>query len=885
MIQSSHARGELSIPEPAGDGHTNRGDSVDRIPGHRVYSSMDCHPNPSVTMKPIVLAALFAVCFPICPRSAPASEATATVHADRPGHRIPKTMYGIFFEDINSAADGGIYAELVANRGFDWPTTTLEAWEKDFRGGGAARLSRPAAWPLHPETATYLRVEVFHPGENAAGVGIRNRGFGGIALRQGIPYHLVFHARPHAGYQGGLTVLLEDSRGKELARHRVENSAWPPPPARLPEGEPATAPPGTWGRHEATLTPVGTDADARLVLLLDGEGTVDLDFISLFPSDTWKNRRNGLRADLVRMLADLRPGSLRFPGGCIVEGHDLDNMYDWKRTVGPVERRPVNRNLWGYWQSGGLGFFEYFLLAEDIGAEPLPILAAGMSCQFRKAEMIPLEGLDRVINDACDLVEFANGPVTTRWGKLRADMGHPEPFGLKMLGVGNENWGREFIDRYAIISRGIKARHPEIEIVSSSGAGPSGPEYDLAWREIPKIGADWIDEHYYVPAPWLFGANARYDKFDRKGPRVYVGEYACHLPSRENSLYAALAEASMMTGFERNSDIVGMTAYAPLFNKIGSSQWVPDLVWFTNTTSYATPSYHVQRMFMNHLPDIHLPVTANVPAAKTEAAGRIGLHTWNTSAEFRDIRVTRGDDTLFTWDPADGLGGWSKPAEGSWTVVEGALRQLDNGATKTNISIGDAGWKDYTLRLKARKLSGAEGFIIRVREGRQGHAHVNFGGWGNRSHGIERDGSNPVRQIDGSIETGRWYEIEISLRGETITAKLDGKTVFDALSIPAGGVEPVTFVAGRDEKAGQIIVKAVNPTPEPRPLALTFGGAKIDAQKARRITLTGDPEAINDLANPDRVAPIEDTLAIPGPAVTTTLPARSLVILRVDEGK
>jgi hypothetical protein len=247
--------------------------------------------------------------------------------------------------------------------------------------------------------------------------------------------------------------------------------------------------------------------------------------------------------------------------------------------------------------------------------------------------------------------------------------------------------------------------------------------------------------------------------------------------------------------------------------------------------------------------------------------------------------VTRGHETLFVWDPTHGLAGWSKPAEGRWSVVDGALRQTETGATKTAISIGDPGWKDYTLRLKARKLSGAEGFIIRVRDGRNGHAHVNFGGWGNRSHGIERDGSNPVRQVNGSIETGRWYDVEITLKGETITAKLDGQTIFDALPIPAGGIEPVTFVAGRDEKAGDIILKAVNPTHEALPLRLTLGGTDILAQKARRITLTGNPEDINDLTNPHRIAPVEDTFPIPGPAITTTLPARSLVILRVHEGK
>ena len=398
----------------------------------------------------------------------------AVVRADQPGHTIPETLYGIFFEDINYAADGGLYAELIANRGFDWPTPALQAWDKDYRGGGTARLTRQAGFPLHPNTAQYLRIEVLHPGKDQAGVGVSNGGFGGIAVQQGAAYNLSFYARPHRGYTGGLTVALESKTGERLASFRLDAKDWKnKQPAAKPSSPVAPVEPANWVKYTAQLKPTATVADAKLVVLCDAAGIVDLEFVSLFPQDTYKQRPNGLRADLVELLKAMKPGSLRFPGGCIVEGTDLANLYDWKRTVGPVEGRPVNANLWGYWQSGGLGFFEYFQLAEDIGASPLPILAAGMSCQFRKSEMIPLDGLDKVIQDALDLIEFANGAPTTPWGKVRADMGHPAPFKLKMLGVGNENWSMEFIDRYEIIYKGIKAKHPEIEIVSSAGAGPA----------------------------------------------------------------------------------------------------------------------------------------------------------------------------------------------------------------------------------------------------------------------------------------------------------------------------------------------------------------------------------------------------------------------------
>jgi alpha-L-arabinofuranosidase len=822
----------------------------------------------------------------LSPLPAPAapSSLTAVVQADQPGHPIPKTLYGIFFEDINYAADGGIYAELIANRGFDWPTPDLQAWVKDYRGDGIARVTRQSAFPLHPNTAQYLRIEVIHPGKNAAGVGVANGGFGGIALKQGATYDLAFYARPHRNYRGGLTVALESKSGQRLAAFRLDPQDWkntqPTQKDRSPLDPDALA---NWVKYTAELQPSTTVADARLVVLCDAAGTVDIEFVSLFPRDTYQQRRHGLRADLVELLKELRPGSMRFPGGCIVEGTDLANLYDWKRTVGPVERRPVNANLWGYWQSGGLGFFEYFQLAEDIGAEPLPILAAGMSCQFRKFEMIPLDALDGVIQGALDLIEFANGAPDTPWGGVRAAMGHAEPFHLKLLGIGNENWSMEFINRYEILYKGIKARHPEIQIVSSAGAGPAGAEYDLAWDKIPKIGADWIDEHYYVSADWLFQSNARYDRFDRQGPRVYVGEYACHLPNKANSLFAALAEASMMTGFERNSDIVGMTAYAPLFNKIGNTQWTPDLIWFDNTRSFGTPSYHVQKLFMRNRPDVHLPLTARAVEPPTlPPAGRIGLQTWNSAAEYRDLRVTRGGQEIYAWDPARGLEGWSEAREGKWESADGVLRQSATDVSQTMISTGDPAWRDYTVRLKARKLGGAEGFIIRVRDQGSRFVHVNLGGWGNTQHGIEQNGANPITRKPGKIESNRWYDIEIALEGERVSVKLDGATLFDRVAVPAAKAPPVTLVSGYDQQAREIVVKCVNPTPEPCTLQLTLAGATVPAQQAERITLTGSADDINDLDHPHCVAPVEDTLPVRGPECQSTLRPMSLTILRIQ---
>ena len=803
----------------------------------------------------------------------------ATVHADRPGHAIPKTLYGIFFEDINSAADGGLYPELIANRGFDWRTKEPEGWRREYRGNGMGRVSLQGGYPVNPNTWQYLRIECYAPGE---GAGVANSGFGGIAVKQGEKYDLSFYSRPHAGYAGGLTVRLENADKRPLASYRIEKGAWKNKPSDAKAVSPLDPPaPPEWVKYESVFVPAETVTNAQLVVLLDAAGTVDLDLVSLFPQATFNNRKNGLRKDLMQMLKEMKPATLRFPGGCVVEGGDMETLYHWKRTVGPIERRGLNWNRWGYWQSHGLGFFEYFQLAEDIGAEPLPILAAGLTCQFGKPwEYVPLDSLDYFIQNALDLIEFANGSPDTPWGRVRADMGHPAPFNLKYVGVGNENWDNVFLDRYEVIAKAVKAKHPEITIISSAGAAPDGALFELAWKRLPEMKAQLVDEHFYKPPEWFYSQANRYDTYDRNGPKVYVGEYACHTRDRKNSLEAALAEAAAMTGFERNSDVVQMAAYAPLFNKIGSSQWDVDLIWIDNAHAFATPSYYVQKLFMCNLPDVLLPVEVSANEVPIPPAGAIGLHTWLTSAEFKDVRVTRGGETLYAFDPAAGLKGWSKAKEGAWSVKEGALRQDDVSVNQTMITCGDPSWRDYTLELKARKITGQEGFIIRVRDQRDKAVHVNLGGWGNKEHGIEQNGQNPVGRKPGQIETGRWYAIKVQLEGERVKVWLDGEALFDQ-AIPNALRARAYLVSGLDKAAGEIVVKCVNPQAEPQPVTLNLTGAKVAAQKAKRILLTGNLGDVNSLGNPLLVAPKEDTVEIGGAASSVTLAPYSLTILRI----
>jgi alpha-L-arabinofuranosidase len=803
-----------------------------------------------------------------------------TVRADQPGHVIPKTLYGIFFEDINYAADGGLYPELIANRGFDWRTNEPEGWTREWRGDAMGRVSLQGASPVHPNTWQYLRIECYAPGE---GAGVANGGFGGIAVKQGAGYDLSFYARPHAGYTGGLTVRLETADKKPLAAYRVEKGAWKNKPLDAKALSPLDpAAPPEWVKYEAAFTPTETVTNAQLVVLLDAVGTVDLELVSLYPQGTYKGRKNGLRADLMHLLKEMKPATVRFPGGCVVEGFNFDTLYHWKRTVGPLERRSVNWNRWGYWQSHGLGYYEYFQLAEDVGAEPLPILAAGMTCQFRKPlECLPLDSLDGVVQDALDLIEFANGSPDTPWGRVRAEMGHPAPFNMKYVGIGNENWDNVFLERYAVIAKAVKAKHPEITIISSAGAAPEGPMFELAWKRLPELKAELVDEHYYRPPEWFLSQANRYDTYDRNGPKVYVGEYACHTRDRKNNLTAALAEAAVMTGFERNSDVVKMAAYAPLFNKIGSTQWNVDLIWFDNVKAFGTPSFYVQKLFMNNLPDTLLPLDVADNETPLPPTGTIGLHTWNTAAEFKDIGVTRGGATLYAFDPKAGTKGWSKSKQGAWSVKDGTLRQTDEAEQDTVTSfIAGAPWSDYTLELKARKLSGQEGFIIRFRDQRAKAVHLNLGGWGNKEHGLEQNGQNPILRKPGSIEAGRWYAIKVQLEGERVRVWLDGEPLFDQV-IRNEMIPRAYLVAGLDKAAGEIVVKAVNPHAEPARVTLNLAGAKVPAQKARRVMLSGRPDDVNTMEEPLKVAPKEDTVEIAGAVSQVTLPANSLTILRI----
>ncbi|MFA6977346.1 MAG: alpha-L-arabinofuranosidase C-terminal domain-containing protein [Mesotoga sp.] len=505
-----------------------------------------------------------------------------TIDPSNLGPEISPFLYGIFFEDINHAVDGGLYAELVRNRSFEHKDP-LEGWFAVFETGCQATFSIDSDLPLNENNLHYLSFDI--ASENKS-VSLSNNGYDGIPLKKGKRYEFSAFIRGNSEYSGEIAVLLTDAKGNKIVEASLGSAFG-----------------AEWEKYSVEFEIPEDYSNSRLLLTLKGAGEVCLDMISLFPEENW----NGMRVDLLNMLEELRPGFVRFPGGCLVEGDSLENAYRWKDTIGPVEERKANYNLWGYHQSYGIGFFEYLLLSERLEAEPIPIFNSGMSCQVRGAEYCPIDEMEEWITNVLDFIEFANGPQTSFWGSKRVELGHPEPFDVKYIGIGNENWGTEYYDRFPLFREAVKAKYPEIIIVFSGPPSYEGASFNRAWRWARENDVEILDEHMYAVPEWMLRNTERYDKYDRTGPKVMLGEYAAHAAGTRNSLQAAMAEAALMTGIERNSDIVIMAAYAPLFNRPGWSQWTPDLIWFDNTRVYGTPSYHVQKLFNENLGDVVIP--------------------------------------------------------------------------------------------------------------------------------------------------------------------------------------------------------------------------------------------------------------------------------------
>ena len=796
-------------------------------------------------MRPaLALTLLAALC--ALATSAAAGPASLTVDVDKPGPKVSPMLYGIFFEEINCAGDGGLYAELVRNRSFE-DSDKPDHWSLLASAARKGEMAIDTSKPMSEKNRRSLRLAIEKDGDGK--VGVANGGWWGIALAKGAAYDLTFWARVGDGFRGPLEVTLESADGKTThAERKVEGLT------------------ADWRCFAAPLISSGADPAARLAIRTGVAGTVWLDMVSLFPRQTFKNRPNGMRPDLAGMLANLRPAFVRFPGGCWVEGDRLAFAQRWKQTIGDLGDRRTQYNIWQYMSTNGLGYHEYLQLCEDLGAEPLFVINCGMSHR----ENVPKEQMAEWVEDALDAIEYANGPLDSTWGSLRAKAGHAPPFGLKYLEIGNENGGPAYNERYRLFYDAIKAKYPEMRLIADVRPGDHPVEI--------------VDEHYYS-SPEFFASNAfKYDTYKRDGPKIYVGEYAVTAGGGKGNLRAALGEAAFMTGMERNADVVVMASYAPLFANVNYKKWNPDLINFDSSRVFGTPSYWVQKLFSENRGEAVLP--CRVTAAATGPAplphGAVGVGTWNTQAEYKDLKVTQGDKVLLESSFASDAAGW-KPAGGEWKVQDGAYRQMRLEPDDRSVA-GDPAWTDYTLSLKGRKLSGAEGFLIMVHVAdHDNFAWWNLGGWGNSKHAIEvatgGSKSHMGADVTGKIETGRWYDIRIELKGRAVKCFLDGKLVHDATYPPPPS--PLYAVAGR-AGPGEVILKVVNVSGEPQETAIELAGAKkVGPAGAAIVLASASPQDENTLEQPMKVAPVTEKLQGAAAQFKRTFPPWSVTVLRL----
>lgn len=789
-----------------------------------------------------------------------AAQVTLNIDASTRGADIGSRHYGIFFEEINHAGDGGIYAELIRNRSFEDNSSSPDYWD----AVGSATASIVTDNLLNDAQEYALELTLSQEGD-----GVRNEGFWGINVVSGQTYKLSFWAMSETGYSGTLTAELQTEGGESLGSAEIDVEA-----------------DEDWTKYTAEITATGDDTEALLALTGDRAGTVRLDVVSLFPP-TYNDRDNGCRPDLVEMLIAMKPSFMRFPGGCFVEGYysdDKTNRFEWKKTVGPIEERPGHYNVnWGYRVSDGFGFHEMLQLAEDIGAEPLFVVNIGLGHSWVEE----YTEIDEYIQEALDAIEYCNGDTTTTWGKLRAQNGHPEPFNLRLMEIGNENYNYTFDsnddqsdhypERYEQFRQAINAQYPDVELI---GNVESWSTDNPSWRNSYQV--DLVDEHYYRDPVWMAGKYNKYDSYNRSNYKIYVGEYAVTSDYGTNgNLNAALGEAVFMLGMENNADVVVMNSYAPLFVNENNYNWKPDLIRFNSSIAYGTPSYYVQQLFPNNLGTQNVTWTEEGNTSAS-ASFKTGLSTWSTAAVFDNYIITDADgNTLYSTDFSTD-DGWSGGEGGSWSISSEALCQTST-SMQGDIYVCDASVGDnYTLEVEATKTSGDEGFLIVFNyEDDDNYCWWNLGGWGNTAHGVEvcTDGSkSTVASVSASLETGQTYSIKIEVNGEKVKCWLDG-TLIHTLTLSVD--RNVYAAASIDDEEGMLYVKLVNPSEMDQTVSINLTGATVTGASAIVMAGTTGYEE-NDADNPYNITPSETELSVSGTSFSYDVPAYSLNILRLS---
>lgn len=721
-----------------------------------------------------------------------------TFRQETAGKRL-EDMFGLFFEDLNHAADGGLYAEMLRNRDFEFSAvdradyTALTAWATV----GNAQVDIRTDAPLFPENPHYAVVW----GE--AGYGLCNLGYGeGIPAEAGKRYRLVLWARSEKG-----------------AALRV----------RLCDGAAAFALSPKWSRYETELTVSMTDMSARLLFTLADRGSFELAFASLMPVDSWTGQANMLRRDIAQALTEMKPRFLRFPGGCLTHDGQLDpdardGIYHWKRTLGPVERRPGRRNNWGYHQSMGLGFYEYFLFCEDMGCEPVPVVNGGLDphhLRFAEGDL-----LKQYIQDAVDLIEFAKGDEQTTWGKVRAEMGHPAPFHLKYLAVGNEEIHTQFHENMALFAQAIREKDPEIQLIGSAGPVAHGAPYDMGWAYARRQGLALVDEHYYQAPEWFLSNWDHYADYPSEGPRVFLGEYA----SWGNTMENALAEAAYMVGLQ-NAPGVAMACYAPMLCHRYYINWQPDMLWFDTHRLVKTPNYYVQSMFMRHQGDmtVDVDVTDNAlgePLSRP-IVGKLAIVADDTGVRLSGMRILSSD--------------------GVREIPDTQLGETDV------LALGEL-QGDFRLELTLERVSGRKGVLIRFGQVDEANYYQwTVGGWQNSDSGIEariRGRNSCLTQSNLYLQDGHVYRLALELRKQEMITYVDGQEV-NHVTEKSLRLKPLYLAASMENATGDVILKAVNVQPAPVSAEILLSCADYHTE-----VLCAPPEATNSFENPDAVHPV-----------------------------
>ena len=811
------------------------------------------------TLHQILVLPAFALLLAACSQP----QAEITIDVAQHGADIPSSMYGIFFEEINHAGDGGLYAELVQNRGFEdtsvpegyrvkdgklyppanscnhltcakphpdmcyrWPTEEIPAWSLTQLEGEGASMKLTTEYPLNSATPTALKVTL--PAEGRVAIG--NTGFWGMNIEEGKDYYLRLYTSNGKRFDGKAVIRLVGEDGQELCNC----------PLAIDMAK-------AWSEYTGHLTATGSDSRAHLVIELEGKGTLLLDYVSLFPFETFRNRANGLRKDIAETLEAMRPAFVRWPGGCVVEGITLSNRIKWKETIGDPVTRPGVYDTWGYRTTMGFGYHEFLPFCEDIGAGGMFVCNVGLGCQGRVGDACKEDEVDSFIEDVLDAIDYALGDGTTEWSRKRVENGHPAPFPLKYVEIGNENWGPVYEKRYDKFYKAIKEKYPQLKLISTLGLGGQHRHERV----------DMIDPHWYVSPEFFFASDKLFDQQERGDYEIYIGEYAVNQNVGGGNLLGALAEAAFLTGVERNSDLVKMASYAPLFENVNDRVWPTNLIWFDSYRVMGRSSYQVQKMYAENRPSFNVATSFEQPVIPVGVKGQIAVGGWNTDNEYKDLKVTLADGRTVEADMSQG---WT-PQEGTWNAEGGTLKGSGPGVMRWNLWSVPEAFGDCSISLKARKIAGAEGFLIYfgMHDGKNGYV-LNIGGWGNQTTAFQRINGNDMPQIPNNIsqyvEEGSWYDIRIDIKDGKFTYSLDGKQMLET------AIENIQryVVSGYDENTGELIVKFVNATKEPFSTSVNLQNVTSVKRKGKVVTLTSaDPKDENTLDDPKRVFPREST--------------------------